>query len=93
MKTLILSAALVAGVGALGASARAMPVVNASAVVTSGLIEVRNGCGAGWHRGPYGYCRPNGAVYAYGPYPVYAPPPPRCWWVATPYGSRRVCRW
>ena len=97
MKTFILSAALAVGVSVFGSSAQAIPLAMASPAASSSLIEVRNGCGAGWHRGPYGYCRPNGASYAYVPY-AYAPyayyaAPPRCWWVATPYGSRRVCRW
>lgn len=92
MKTIMLSVALAAGVSALASSAQAIPLAMASPAVPSSLIDVRNGCGAGWHRGPYGYCRPNGAPYAYRPYAYYAPPPVRCWWVATPYGSRRVCR-
>jgi hypothetical protein len=33
----------------------------ASAAVTSiAPAEARDGCGAGFHRGPYGHCRPNG---------------------------------
>lgn len=51
------------------------------------LIQVRGGCGLGWHRGPWGGCRPNGAFYAYAP-GIYG-----CWWRATPWGPRRVCAW
>jgi hypothetical protein len=103
MKPIVLAAALTASVGLLGASAQAFPTSLSGTIPTQapapGVIKVRNACGVGWHRGPYGYCRPNGAPYAYRPYAYrpyayYAPPPPvRCWWVATRYGSRRVCSW
>ncbi|MFG1420950.1 GCG_CRPN prefix-to-repeats domain-containing protein [Roseixanthobacter liquoris] len=43
------------------------------------VITVAQGCGVGWHRGPYGGCRPNAVR--------------RCWWRATPWGPRRVCNW
>ena len=33
------------------------------------VIQVAQGCGPGWARGPYGRCRP-----MYGPRPVYRPP-------------------
>jgi len=45
------------------------------------VIQVAQGCGPGWHRGRGGRCRPN--VYRGGP---------RCRWVRTVYGPRRVCR-
>lgn len=94
MKTLILSAALAAGVGALGSSAQAIPLAMAKPAAPSSVIEVRNGCGAGWYRGASGVCHPVGRPYVTRPYPVYRPAPPvRCWWVETPYGPRRVCRW
>ena len=53
---------------------------------SSNIIQVRGLCGLGWHRGPWGECRRNGVVYAYGPYP-------RCWWRYTPWGPTRVCGW
>lgn len=45
------------------------------------VIQVRGGCGLGWHRGPYGGCQPNTA--ARGPRGANA-----CWFV----GGRKVCR-
>ncbi|UMY16710.1 hypothetical protein MMB17_18825 [Methylobacterium organophilum] len=33
--------------------------------------EARDGCGPGFHRGYYGWCRPNLGVRAYGYGPVY----------------------
>jgi hypothetical protein len=44
------------------------------------LILVADGCGLGFHRGPWGGCRPNLSPY----WP--------CHWVQTPWGPRRVCR-
>ncbi|WP_420383151.1 GCG_CRPN prefix-to-repeats domain-containing protein [Novosphingobium sp.] len=35
------------------------------ALVSTASAEARDGCGPGFHRGPYGHCRPNG-----GPGPV-----------------------
>ncbi len=31
--------------------------------VSSGVTLVMQGCGIGFHRGPYGGCRPNGGAY------------------------------
>jgi hypothetical protein len=44
------------------------------------LIQVRQGCGLGRHRGAWGGCRWNGN-----------PGPGRCWWRPTPWGPQRVC--
>jgi hypothetical protein len=45
------------------------------------LVLVAGGCGPGWHRGPFGGCRPNFMG------------PRRCYWVRGPYGRpHRVCR-
>jgi hypothetical protein len=52
MKTLVAAAffaSLIAG------AATAMPAQAPNA----NIIEVAGGCGAGWHRGPYGGCRRN----------------------------------
>ncbi len=93
MKSLVLSAA----VASLWAgAANAMPVAKLATPV-SDVISVAGGCGAGWHRGPYGACVRNRAAY-YRPPVYYAPPPPppprRCWWVVGPYGNKeRVCTW
>ncbi len=97
LKSLVLSAPVA---GLLMSAANAMPIANpASRTVTSlsDVIAVAGGCGAGWHRGPYGVCVRNRAPYYYGPYVYYAPPPPppprRCWWVTRPYGQERICTW
>jgi hypothetical protein len=66
-------------------SASAMPLtpaIQASATeqsVSSDVILVAEGCGIGFHRGPWGGCQPN--VSPYWP----------CHWVRTPWGPRRVC--
>jgi hypothetical protein len=55
------------------------------------LTLVRGGCGLGWHRGPYGGCRPNvgPAVVVVGPVPYWRGPGWRfyggCW--RGPYGA------
>jgi hypothetical protein len=41
-------------------SAQAMPATSLKgATGSSQVIKVAGGCGAGWHRGPYGHCRRN----------------------------------
>ncbi|ARQ02831.1 hypothetical protein CAK95_08170 [Pseudorhodoplanes sinuspersici] len=68
--------------------AQAFPVSPISPVQTSSdIVQVRGGCGLGWHRGPYGGCRRNWARGA------RAFAGPRCWFRRTPWGPRRVCRW
>ena len=49
--------------------------------MTTLVTPVRDFCGLGFHRGPYGYCVRNGTPYGY--VPVYPPPPPRV--VGVPY--------
>lgn len=70
-------------------AAQAFPALPQRQPATAAQAEpVAGGCGLGFHRGPYGYCVPNGAPYRYAPYgyygygppPVYVPPP------ACPYG-------
>ncbi len=65
---------------ALTGAAPALPMV-------SGVTPVAQGCGPGFHRGPYGGCRAN---RWYGPR-RWGPGPRghRCFWR---YG-RRICRW
>jgi hypothetical protein len=89
MRKLVLSAATAAALAA--SSAPAAPISPNIARPAGELVPVRGFCGLGWHRGYYGVCVPNGAPF-YGPY-GYAPPPMRCWWIATAYGPRRVCSW
>jgi hypothetical protein len=47
--------------GLSGSAVQAMPLAPAQA--PAGMtIQVAGGCGPGFHRGPYGGCRPNGAA-------------------------------
>jgi len=39
-------------------------------------VEAAEGCGEGWHRGPYGHCRPNAAPVVVAPGPVVVAPGP-----------------
>ena len=65
MKTILAAAAFaIAGLGA----AHAMPVAPLSTTDTADVIQVAQGCGPGYARGPYGRCRPMGYV-------VRRPPP------------------
>ncbi len=57
MKKLLLAATLI-GAGLMFAPANAMPL---SSTTHGDLVTtVAGGCGPGFHRGPYGGCRPNG---------------------------------
>jgi hypothetical protein len=40
-------------------TAQAMPLAQASSAANTDIIQVAGGCGAGWHRGPYGGCLRN----------------------------------
>ena len=61
---------------------QAMPLSPAPAQEVTPLVTpVRDFCGLGFHRGPYGYCVRNGVPYGY--VPVYPPPPARV--VGVPY--------
>jgi hypothetical protein len=64
-------------------------VAVASVLGTASAAEAAQGCGIGFHRGPYGYCRPNGGPVVAVPGPVVAVPGPlvvgsfypgRGWW-------------
>ena len=76
-------------------AAQAFTIASLPTPPANEVIAVRDFCGLGWHRGPYGACHPNGVVpYVYRPYAAYgAPYPGRCWWRNTVYGPRRVCTW
>jgi hypothetical protein len=69
--------------------AGAMPFPPLADEAPSAITLTAGGCGIGFHRGPYGGCRPNGGGY-YGYHP-YARPygyyGRRCWW----RGGVRVC--
>jgi len=59
---------------------RAAPIAPQGASAGSNIIQVAEGCGRGWHRGPYGGCRRN------------VSPSWPCWYVRGPYGRwRLVC--
>ena len=59
MKTIL--AAAIFAIAGLGA-ANAMPMAPLSAADTAEVIQVAQGCGPGYARGPYGRCRPMGVV-------------------------------
>lgn len=65
MKTIFAAALFAVSVGGIGA-ASAMPLAPLSAADTAGVIQVAQGCGPGYARGPYGGCRP-----------MFRGPPPR----------------
>jgi hypothetical protein len=67
MKTIF--AAALFGIAGLGA-ASAMPMAPPAATDSSEIIQVAQGCGPGYARGPYGHCRPMGRVVV-----VRRPPP------------------
>jgi hypothetical protein len=60
----------------------AFPAAPAPLDQTSMATQIAGGCGYGWHRGRWGGCRRNWRAYGR-----------RCWFRATPWGPRRVCRW
>ncbi|KIZ34907.1 MULTISPECIES: hypothetical protein [Rhodopseudomonas] len=62
----VVFAATLAGFGA----ANAMPLAPLGAADHAGVIQVAQGCGPGWARGPMGRCRPmarRAPVYRHGP--------------------------
>ena len=85
MHKLLLAAVFTGAISLMTFQAQAFPVSPVSpAGASSDIVQVRGGCGLGWHRGPYGGCRRNWARAVVGP---------RCWFRRTPWGPRRVCRW
>jgi hypothetical protein len=79
MKRLIATAFVL---GTLVSSASALPLAPVAPASDSNVITVAGGCGAGWHRGPYGGCRQNYANPA-------AHACPRGWYLG-PYGRCRA---
>lgn len=62
-KKLVLASAAALMVAMTAFGAQALPVSTAvSDAAASNLTLVAGGCGPGFHRGPRGGCRPNGAV-------------------------------
>jgi hypothetical protein len=88
-------ASAIALFGLAAAPVQAMPIAPLSGA-TPDITLVSGGCGVGFHRGPYGGCRPNGGpVVVGGPAVVYGAPRTyfyyggrRCWWRAP---GVRVC--
>ena len=81
MKILAASAlALGLGLAAMSAS-QAMPIapLDPAQAASDNTIRVAGGCGAGWHRGPYGGCRP-----------MYNCPPG---WHSGPFGRHCFRNW
>ncbi len=78
---ILAASALAIGLGLLGMSAsQAMPLAPlGQAPAASAVIPVAGGCGPGWHRGPYGGCRP-----------MYNCPPG---WHSGPYGRQCFRNW
>jgi hypothetical protein len=83
MKSLFAAAVLAATLSGLGA-ASAMPMAPLGTGDSADVIQVAQGCGPGWARGPYGRCRP-----MYAPRPVYAPRP--MYRAPVVVAPRRVC--
>jgi hypothetical protein len=96
IKSFIFAATAVTMLAGATLSAEAMPAAGSGSIgissEQSGLTLVAGGCGPGFHRGPYGGCRPNfGPRRAFGPRRFFAPR--RCFVTRGPYGGvRRVCR-
>jgi hypothetical protein len=94
MRNIVFASALALLGLAAAVPAQAMPFPLLGDEAPSALTLTAGGCGIGFHRGPYGGCRPNGGgYYAYGyrpyaygyrPYGYYGR---RCWW----RGGVRVC--
>ena len=56
---LLTASAFAVGLSLMAMSAsQAMPLAPLDQSVSSDTIRVAGGCGPGWHRGPYGGCRP-----------------------------------
>ena len=55
----IFAAAL--ALGAITGAAQAVPLGPYDSPANSDVIAIAGGCGAGWHRGPYGVCRGTGS--------------------------------
>jgi hypothetical protein len=86
MRNIVFASALALIGLAAAVPAQAMPFPPLGDQAPSALTLTAGGCGIGFHRGPYGGCRPNGGYYAYGyrpyaygyrPYGFYGR---RCWW-------------
>lgn len=67
--------------------AQAFPIASAPTQLKAPeVMQVRGFCGLGAHRGPYGYCVPNGVVVVAPPAYYVAPPVAVMPSVVCPYG-------
>jgi hypothetical protein len=81
----ILACGVMASVFSFGA--QAFPGSSTPAQVSaSEVMPVRDFCGLGFHRDPYGVCVPNGVPYGYAAPVVVAPPVMVAPRVVCPYG-------
>lgn len=55
---LLAASAFAMGLGLMAVSAQAMPLFPLDKSGSNEIIQVAQGCGPGWHRGPRGACRP-----------------------------------
>jgi hypothetical protein len=55
---ILAASAFALGLGLMSMSAQAMPVAPQPTAASRDVIHVAQGCGAGFHRGPRGACRP-----------------------------------
>jgi hypothetical protein len=77
---LLTASAFAVGLSLMAMSAsRAMPLAPLDQSVSSDTVRVAGGCGPGWHRGPYGGCRP-----------MYNCPPG---WHSGPFGRHCFRNW
>lgn len=66
LKSMLSLSAAAGLVFAAASAAQAMPLSgDVGGVSSPHVILVAGGCGPGFHRGPYGGCRPNGAPVPY----------------------------
>jgi hypothetical protein len=77
---LLAAAAVALGLSLTAMTAsQAMPLAPLDQAASADTIRVAGGCGPGWHRGPYGGCRP-----------MFNCPPG---WHSGPYGRRCFRNW
>lgn len=55
---ILCASAIAIGLGLMAMPAQAMPIYPVDRSAPSEVIQVAQGCGPGWHRGPGGACRP-----------------------------------
>jgi len=82
----LLSAAVIGAAALVSVSAQALPLSSSSqalsSAVSSNVLQVVEGCGRGYHRGPAGRCHRN-----------TSPAQGACWFVRGPGGAwHMVCK-